>query len=56
LTVAFAGKTTAWTTDEIAALPHQDFTAFDAHDKKTHQYSGLPMHDLLVMAPARCGW
>ena len=55
MTVAYAGKTTSWTADDIAALPHQDITAFDAHDKKTHQYSGLPMHDLLVKAGTPTG-
>jgi len=55
LTVTFAGKTTAWTSDDIAALPHQDVSTFDAHQKKNHVYSGVPMHDLLVKAGTPTG-
>lgn len=32
---------------DIAALPHQTVQAFDAHEKESHSYSGVPMQAIL---------
>jgi hypothetical protein len=32
---------------EIAAMPHVTVQAFDAHEKQTHSYSGVPMQAIL---------
>jgi len=55
LTITYAGKTTSFSADDFAALPHQDVEAFDAHQKKSHKYSGVPAHDLLVKAGTPTG-
>jgi len=55
LTITYAGKTLSLTADDIATLPHQDFEAFDAHQKKSHKYTGFPAHDLLVKAGTPTG-
>ncbi len=48
LTVVYDGQTTVFTGAELAQMPHQDVTAFDFHDKKSHAFSGVPVHDLLA--------
>ena len=50
LSIAYDGKTTVFAGAELAALPHQDITTFDGHDKKNHAYSGVPVKDLLAKA------
>ena len=55
LRVSYAGKTVVFTAADLAALPHQDITATDAHEKKPHTYSGIPARELLVRAGAPFG-
>jgi hypothetical protein len=55
LAIANAGKTTVLSGEELSALPHQDVTAFDSHDKKSHVYSGVPVRDLLARAGVEFG-
>lgn len=50
LQISYAGKTTAFAAADLAALPHQDVTAFDFHEKQNHVYSGVPVRDLLEKA------
>lgn len=44
------GRTTTIPAAEFAALPHQDVSAFDAHEKQEHTYSGVPAQELLEKA------
>jgi hypothetical protein len=46
--ISYAGKTAIYGAADLAALPHQDVTAFDFHEKKDHVYSGVPVRDLLA--------
>jgi hypothetical protein len=55
ITISFAGKATALDAAELAALAHQDVTAFDFHEKKDHTYSGVPVRDLLARAGVEFG-
>jgi hypothetical protein len=55
LQVSFAGKTTAFAAADLSALPHQEVTAFDFHEKQSHVYSGVPVHDLLEKAAVPLG-
>jgi hypothetical protein len=55
LTVENAGKATVLTGAGISALPHQDVTAFDFHEKQSHVYSGVPVRDLLALAGVELG-
>jgi Oxidoreductase molybdopterin binding domain len=50
LTIVYDGQTTAFAGAEISMMPHQDVTAFDAHEKQNHVYSGVPVRDLLAKA------
>jgi hypothetical protein len=50
LTIVYQGKTTAFEAADISMMPHQDVTAFDAHEKINHLYSGVPVRDLLAKA------
>ena len=50
LTIVYDGQTTSFAAAEISMLPHQDVSAFDAHEKQTHVYSGVPVRDLLAKA------
>jgi hypothetical protein len=50
LRISFAGKTFTFNAAALAALPHQDISATDAHEKKTHLYSGVLVRDLLTRA------
>jgi hypothetical protein len=47
LTISYAGKTIAFQSADLAALPHQDVKAYDFHEKADHVYSGIPVRDLL---------
>jgi hypothetical protein len=55
LRVSYAGRSLALTTAEIAAMPHQDVSAMDAHEKQRHTYSGVPVRTLLAQAGAPFG-
>ncbi len=55
VTVAFVGKETVFGDAALAALPHQDVTAFDFHEKKDHVYTGVPVRDLLSKAGIEFG-
>lgn len=44
------GETTTIPAAEFASLPHQEITAFDAHEKKSHAYAGVPAQILLEKA------
>jgi hypothetical protein len=55
LTISLGGKTTVLETADLAALAHQDVTAFDFHEKKDHVYSGVPVRDLLARAGVEFG-
>lgn len=48
LAIVYNGKTTAFTADQIAAVPHQSATAYNYHEKAVHTYGGVPVHDLLA--------
>jgi len=48
LRITYQGLTTTFSIEQIAALPHQTITAFDAHQKKNHDYSGVPVQALLA--------
>jgi hypothetical protein len=47
LTVTVNGKTQTFSTEEIAALPHETISVMNAHLKKTESYSGVPLAALL---------
>ena len=47
LTVSYAGKSVSFTAADLAAMPHQTISALDGHDKKTHEYTGVPARDVL---------
>src|SRR5271165_2448404 len=50
LTMAFDGRTTAFSAAELSAMAHREVTAFDSHEKQSHSYSGVPVRDLLARA------
>lgn len=55
LMISLGGKTTVIESADLAALAHQDVTAFDFHEKKDHVYSGVPVRDLLAKAGVEFG-
>ena len=55
LTIVIDGKTTAYSGADLSLLPHQDVTAFDFHEKKSHVYSGVPVQDLLAKSGVQFG-
>jgi hypothetical protein len=55
LRLTFEGKTTEYSQADIAALPHKTVTAYDAHEKKSHDYAGVPVQDLLARAGVAFG-
>jgi hypothetical protein len=55
LAVTAPGKTITFTLAEFQALPHVEVDAFDAHEKKTHRYSGVPVRALLTQAGVPSG-
>jgi hypothetical protein len=55
LQISFAGKTTSFAAADLAALPHQEVTAFDFHEKQNHVYSGVPVRGLLEKAGVQLG-
>jgi len=55
LTVTAPGKTITFTLAEFQALPHVELDAYDAHEKKQHHYSGVPIRALLTQAGVPSG-
>ena len=55
LRVSYLGKSIAFTAADMAAMPHEDSSAFDPHEKKQHIYSGVPVKGLLSQAGAPLG-
>ncbi len=55
LTVVNEGRPTVFAEADLSAMPHQDVTAFDFHEKKSHLYSGVPVRDLLAKAGIEFG-
>jgi hypothetical protein len=55
VTITYGGKATVLAAADLAALTHQDVTAFDFHEKKDHVYSGIPVRDLLARAGVDLG-
>ncbi len=53
--VSYAGKTISFSAGDLSALPHQEVTAFDFHEKLNHVYSGVPVRDLLEKAGVQLG-
>jgi hypothetical protein len=53
--ISYAGKTVAFAATDLAALTHQEVTAFDFHEKQNHVYSGVPVRDLLEKAGVQLG-
>ncbi|HZZ20703.1 MAG TPA: hypothetical protein VFE25_15110 [Opitutaceae bacterium] len=45
----------SFTQAEFRLLPHVTIKAFNAHEKSEHEYSGVPVHDLLAKAGAPLG-
>ena len=48
LRVTFADKSTDWTADKLAALPHTSVTVHNEHTKADETYSGVPVIALLT--------
>jgi hypothetical protein len=55
VTVSYSGKATSLGDADLAALAHQEITAFDFHEKKAHVYGGVPVRDLLAKAGVEFG-
>jgi DMSO/TMAO reductase YedYZ molybdopterin-dependent catalytic subunit len=55
VTITIEGKATVLGAADLAALTHQDVTAFDFHEKKDHVYSGVPVRDILAKAGVELG-
>jgi len=48
LKITFGSKTSEFTADQLASLPHTTITVYNEHEKKTQTYSGVPLIDLLT--------
>ena len=48
LTITFGDKSTEWTPEKLAALPHTSVTVWNEHVKANQTYSGVPLIDLLA--------
>jgi hypothetical protein len=55
LTVTFHETNLIFTATQFIALPHTEIKVMDPHEKKEHQYSGVPVRDLLSQAGAPLG-
>jgi DMSO/TMAO reductase YedYZ molybdopterin-dependent catalytic subunit len=55
LAVVYQGRTVEIAAAELSAMAHQEVTAFDAHEKRSHAYSGVPVRDLLARAGLEFG-
>ena len=48
LRVSFGSKTSDWTVEKLASLPHTTITVYNEHAKVNQTYSGVPLIDLLT--------
>ena len=48
LQIVFGEKRATWTTEALAALPHQTVTVYNFHAKANQTYSGVPLFSLLT--------
>jgi hypothetical protein len=48
LKICFGDKSSEWTADKLAALPHTTITVYNEHVKKNQTYSGVALTDLLT--------
>ena len=55
LEVRFEGKATVYEWSALEALPHQEVSAYDFHEKQNHTYSGVPVKSLLASAGVEFG-
>jgi hypothetical protein len=55
LRVTYSGKTTVITSSDLASMRHEDVTAMDFHEKRSHTYTGVPVRDLLARAGVPLG-
>jgi hypothetical protein len=55
LKITASGKTLVFTTEEFAALPHQEIIAVEPHGQKERHYTGVAVHELLLRAGAPFG-
>ena len=55
LTVTFQESNLVLTATQFTALPHTEIKVTDPHEKKEHQYSAVPVHDLLAQVGAPLG-
>ena len=55
LRLSYLGKTSVLSADMITGMPHMEVTAMNAHEKQSHLYSGVPVHDLLATIDAPLG-
>ncbi|HEY2860640.1 MAG TPA: molybdopterin-dependent oxidoreductase [Terracidiphilus sp.] len=47
LKITFGEKSSEWTAEKLAALPHLSITVYNEHAKATQTYSGVPLIELL---------
>lgn len=55
LRVSFGGKTLDFTAADLGEPPHQVIMAMDWYEKTTHQYSRVPVREVLARAGASFG-
>jgi len=55
LSVSFAEKTHQLSLEDLGRLPHVVVVATDPHEKVSHRYSGVSVHDLLASVGAPFG-
>jgi hypothetical protein len=55
LTITFQETNLVLTATQFAALPHTEIKVTDPHEKKEHQYSVVPVHDLLAQVGVPMG-
>ena len=53
--ITYGGQTTLFTPEVLAQLPRREVTTLNAHEKKTHAFSGYAMTDLLARAGVKFG-
>lgn len=55
LKIGFGPKSSEWTAEKLASLPHTTITVYNEHEKVNQAFSGVPLIDLLtpVGVPAK---